>query len=222
MFQSLAFIHNLMAAKARLTSKEIGSIVRDYQAHLSGWEIVGGDTLLRTTGPIAQSIWFDRLRTGVYRPTARIHVLAAPDEMGGTVVLPQFLGVKHKEISAQAHMKQLPAVVEALCNEVVPTIDKPLDANVVAELAATRSHGRPAGAYAVACLFAALGRVAEARRWMAEYHSALSSVGLPEQPIDISRSSFLSQLEVWIAASVAEAELATVVQEQKAKLLSAT
>lgn len=209
-----------MVTTTRLTSKEIGSIVLDYQLHLPDWEIVGGDTLLRTAGPVAQSIWFDRLRTGTYRPTARVHVLAAPDEMGGTVVLPQFLGIKNKEVSARSHMKQLPAVIAALRSEIAPSIEKPLDANVVVELAVMRSHGRPAGAYAIACLFAAIGRVAEARRWIAEYHSALSGVGLPEQPIDAFRASFLSQLESWIAASVAEAELVTVVQEQKAKLLS--
>jgi hypothetical protein len=210
-----------MATTARLTSKEIDLIVLDYQPHLPEWKVIGGDTLMRVGGLVAQSIWFDRLRTGAYRPTARIHVLAAPDEMGGTVVLPQFLGVKHKEISAQSHLKQLPAVVEALRSEVVPTIFKPLDANVVVDLAAARSHGRPAGAYAVACLCAALGRSTEARRWIAEYHSALSGLDLPEQPIDASRSSFLCQLEAWVAASVAEIELANVAQQQKAILLSA-
>ncbi len=194
--------------------------MRDYQSHLSGWQVVGGDTLLRTSGPVAQSIWFDRLRTGAYRPTARIHVLAAPDEHGGTVVLPQFLGVKHREIDAQAHLRRLPSVLEALRAEVSPPIDRPLNASAVAELAATQSLGRPAGAYAVACLFAALGRTADVRRWMEEYRSALKAVGLPEQPIDVFRSSFLSQLETWIGVSTSEAELVNVVDEEKSKLLS--
>lgn len=209
-----------MAIKTRLTAKEIGAITIDYQTHLPGWEIVGGDTLLRIAGPIGQSIWFDRLRTGAYRPTARIHILAAPDQMGGTVVLPQFLGVKNKEISAQAHVRQLPAVLKALHSEVLPTINKPLNASVVAELVATRSHGRPAGAYASACLFAALGRFSDARLWIAEYHSAVTNVGLLVQPVDAVRSSFLKKLEGWIDASTVEAELATVIQQEKAKLLS--
>lgn len=174
------------------------------------------------SGPVAQSIWFDRLRTGAYRPTARIQVLTAPDEPGGTVVLPQFLGVKNREIDARAHLRQLPAVLAALRSEVLPPIDRPLDANVVAELAAARSSGRPAGAYAVACLFAALGRTADARRWIGEYHSAVEALGLPEQPIDVSRSAFLRQLETWMEASTSDAELLNILEQEKVKLLSKT
>ena len=64
----------------------IGLTVRDYQRHLPEWQIVEGGTLLRVGGCIAQAIWFDRLRTGAYSPTAGIHVLAAPDEHGGAVI----------------------------------------------------------------------------------------------------------------------------------------
>ena len=116
----------------------------------------------------------------------------------------------------------LPAVLAALRSEVLPPIDRPLDANVVAELAAARSSGRPAGAYAVACLFAALGRTADARRWIGEYHSAVEALGLPEQPIDVSRSAFLRQLVAWMEASTSDAELLNILEQEKVKLLSKT
>ena len=209
-----------MATNAKLTSKEISVIVRDYHAQLPEWHIVGGDTLLRFGRSIAQSLWFDRLRTGSYRPTARIHVLVAPDERGGTVVLPQFLGVKNKEVTKQAHARQLPSVIAALHSELSPSIDKSLDENTVVELAASRSHGRPAGAYAVACLYAALGTTSEARRWIREYHAAIKAVGIPEQPIDVSRSSFLKQLEMWIEKSIVDTELSSVIEREKIKLLA--
>src|SRR5262245_30837832 len=104
---------------AKLTAKEIEQIVADYQKAFPDWEHVGGDTLIRTSHLIGQAIWFDRLRTGAYRPTVRIHVFAAPspDETGGTVVLPQFLGIKNKEITARGHPAQFSAVVAALKSE---------------------------------------------------------------------------------------------------------
>lgn len=209
-----------MKAKLRLTAKEIGSIVRDYQAHLAGWQSVGSDTLLRVSGPVAQAIWFDRLRTGAYRPTARIHVLSAPDSSGGAVVLPQLLNVRIRQIASQEHQRKLPNVIAALRAEVLPPIDEPLDASAVVELAASQSKGRPASAYAVACLCAALGRSEDARRWIGEYYAAIRGLGLPEQPIDASRSTFLSQLEAWLDKSASTTQLAGVIEREKARLLS--
>lgn len=205
---------------SRITEKEIGAIVQEYQEHLAGWRVVGNDTLVRVSGPVAQAIWFDRLRTGAYRPTARIHILSAPSGLGGSVVLPQFLGVKVRQVASQEHRRQLPNVIAALFAEVLPPINEPLDASAVVELAASQSKGRPAGAYAVACLFAALGQNADARRWIGEYHAAIRGLGLPEQPIDASRSTFLSQLEVWLDKSTSTKELAGVVDREKARLLS--
>ncbi len=208
-----------MATKAKLTLKVIGTITRDYYVHLPAWQMVGNDMLARVSGPIAQVIWFDRLRTGAYRPTCRIHILAAPDELGGgTVVMSQLLGVKNRDIDIEQHTRLLPAVLKALQNEVSPPIHKPLDGHVVAGLLSQHSGGRPAGAYATACLYAALGRISDARYWMAEYYKALKNIALPEQPIDIGRSAFLKQLEGWMQLSNLEYELEKIVSSERLKL----
>jgi len=201
----------------KLTTKEIKQIVADYQSVFPEWKTVDGDTLIRTNHFIGQAIWFDRLRTGAYRPSARVHVFAAPDESGGTVVLPQFLGVKNREITARAHSKQFPAVVIAIKSEIVPPVAKALDAAAVAELLSARSAGRPVGAYALACLYAAIGRTDEAKRWIAEYHSAFNALQLPEQPSDRERSTFLAKICSWIEHSSCELELAAVAQREKVK-----
>jgi hypothetical protein len=146
--------------------------------------------------------------------------LVAPDELGGTAVLPQFLAIKNKEIDAQAHKGKLSDVIAALREEVSPPIGEPLNAETVAELAARRALGRPAAAYAVACLFAALGRSSDARHWIGEYHSAVEALKLPEQPIDVFRSSFLSKVGEWIAKQSCIDELLKVAEQEKAKLLA--
>ncbi len=202
----------------KLTTKQIQQIAADYQKAFPEWKLIGGDTLIRRHGPVAQAIWFDRLRTGNYRPTARIHILAAPDEGGGTVVLPQFLGIKNKEISATSHALRLQAVIAALKSEIVPSTIKALQEDDVADLLSSRSSGRPAGAFALACLFAAMGRTDKAREWIAAYHAAFEALRLPSQPSDESRASFLGTLEQWISKASYDSELSRVIEREGAKL----
>jgi hypothetical protein len=209
-----------MVTRTKLTSKEIEQIVDDYHAALRDWQKVGGDTLVRTEELIGQSIWFDRLRTGAYRPTMRVHVFVAPDEGGGTVVLPQFLGIKTKEVSVKAHLRQFPAVMDALKNEVVPSIEKALNAEKVTTLLRSRAAGRPVGAYALACLFGAMERAEDARQWMIEYQKAFESLGLPEQPSDNARFKFLARLERWLNNGTSRCELAKIAKSEKMKFLN--
>ncbi len=207
-----------MAAR-KLTISELAPIVADYRAAFPDWQLVGGDVLVRFSGPVAQAIWFDRLRTGTYRPTCRVHVLAAPTEEGGTVVLPQFLNIKVREIAPNAHAKSLSAVVAALKSEVLPSLGKALDARAVAELLRDRSPGRPANAYALACLFGALGRSEDAARWIGEYRSAITGLGLAPQPVDAERDAFLNKVGEWLRLPDRDARFAEIVEQQKSRLL---
>jgi hypothetical protein len=221
MCQLTQFIRSDMPARTKLTTKEIAEIVADYRTAFPEWQTARGDTLVRVNGAVGQAIWFDRLRTGAYRPTCRIHVLAAPDEGGGTVVLPQFLGIKNKEILAAIHARVLPAVILALKSEIAPSISKPLDPAHVAELLGARAGGRPANAYALACLYAALDRGVEATRWITEYYKAVRALELPEQPIDRSRAAFLDEVASWIAKSDSGVHMSNVLEQEKSKLLGA-
>lgn len=209
-----------MAIRPAITAKEMAAFVSDYQAAFPQWEAVGGDTLVRVGGVVAQVIWFDRLRTGSYRPTCRVHVLAAPGEKGGTVVLSQFLGVKYRSITPRAHPGILESVVREIKSEIIPAISKPLDAVNVAELLSDRAYVRPVDAYALAFLYAALGRNDDAKRWIAEYHKAFRELEMPEQPSDKDRVELLDHLGKWIDCADSEDQLAAIVTQESAKLLA--
>ncbi len=203
----------------KLTLKKIALIVADYHTAFPDLQLVGDDLLVRFAGPVAQVIWFDRLRTGAYRPTCRIHVLAAPSQEGGTAVLAQFVNIKVRETMPTSHEKSVANVVAALKTEILPSLSMSLDVNGIAELLQDRSHGRPASAYALACLFGALGRSKDAVRWAGEYRNAVAALGLPVQPIDAERGAFLSKISEWVKLPTCDALFAEVVAKQKALLL---
>jgi hypothetical protein len=207
-----------MVAK-KLTLTELAPIVADYMAAFPGWQLAGGDMLVRVSGPVAQIIWFDRLRTGAYRPTCRVHVLVAPSEIGGTAVLSQFLNIKIRELTLSAHVRSFSVVIAALKSEILPSLDRALDAGAVADLLRDRSLGRPANAYAVACLFGALGRPKESVQWIGEYRRAIAGLGLAPQPADAERDAFLDKVEEWLKMTNGNARFAEVVELQKARLL---
>ncbi|MFZ2642102.1 MAG: hypothetical protein WA117_13975 [Verrucomicrobiia bacterium] len=203
----------------KLTASQLAPMVADYHSAFPQLQLYGDDMLYRMGGLMAQSIWFDRLRTGAYRPTCRVHVLVAPSAQGGTVVLPQFLSIKVREITPQVHQRLLPEVVGALKSEILLPLDKPLDELAVAELLSNRSSGRPANAYALACLLAALGRSEEAHHWIGEYRTAIASLGLAPQLVDAERDAFLQQIEEWLKLPEREVRFAQIVKQQKARLL---
>ena len=207
-----------MAAN-KISLRELVPIMADYRAAFPDWQLARGDILVRFGVLIAQVIWFDRLRTGDYRPTCGVYVLVAPSKEGGTSVLSQVLNIKIREITRQAHAQSLSGAVSALKSEILPSLGKPLDERVVAELLRERAKGRPANAYALACLLAALGRADDAIRWIGEYHSALAGLCLPSQPVDVERDAFLKKVEEWLKFPGRDARFAEVVEQQKSRLL---
>lgn len=120
-----------MAIRNKITLKEMAIIIGDYQAAFPEWQAVRGDTLVRINRAVGQAIWFDRLRTGAYRPTCRVHVLAAPGEWGGTAVLSHFLDVKFRSITLESHHVMFKYVVNDLNLKLIPKI---LDSENVANL----------------------------------------------------------------------------------------
>lgn len=206
--------------KSKITPKQMREIVAEYSSQFPSWTVVGFDALVRFNGAVAQLIWFDRLRTGTYRPTCRVHVLVAPSESGGTVVLTQFLNIKHREISLQNHQKMINSVTTSIKSEIIPAVSRPIDASNIAELLSDRPIVRPVNAYALAFLCASLGRNDDAKRWIAEYQKAFRDLGLPEQPSDTSRVELLKQLSKWIDYSDLKDQLAAIVTQESAKLMA--
>ena len=205
---------------SRLPLDALAPILADYRKAFPAWRPVGPDCLVRLAGPLAQVIWFDRLRTGEYRPTCRVHVLVAPGSQGGTPVLSQFLSPRARQATARTHPQRLAAIVHALRTEVEPSPDQPLDARQVATLLASRSLGRPANAFAVACLFGALGDMAATEHWIIEYDAAVAQLGLAPQPIDSQRGAFLGILRQWLLFPDRQARFKSLITQQTALLLS--
>jgi hypothetical protein len=204
----------------KLSYKEIAPIVADYRGALGpDWQVVGRDLLVRFGRFIVQGIWFDRLRDGTCRPGCSVYVLVAPSADGGTSTLAQFLNVKVREFTLQAHSRIMPVVLNALKSEIEPSISRPLDDQEVAKLLISQSKGHVASAYALVCLLAALGRSKEAVQWIAEYHRAFAALNLSPDALDTEREAFLRKVEEWLKLPNCAEQFNAVVEEQKAKLL---
>lgn len=67
-----------------MTIEELAPIVSDYRREFPTWESLGQEMLVRFEGAVAQTIWFDRLRTGAYRPTCTVRILVAPSKPRGS------------------------------------------------------------------------------------------------------------------------------------------
>jgi hypothetical protein len=149
-----------------------------------------------------------------------VHILAAPGPEGGTIVLPQFLNVKIREITLKSHARALGAVLGALKSEILPSLSQQLDEHAVVELLKQKSASRPANAFALACLLAVLGASDDSVHWITEYHTAIAALGLPYQPVDAEREAFLKKVEEWLKLTEREARFAEVVENQKSRLLN--
>jgi hypothetical protein len=201
------------------TLKELAPIIEDYRAAFPEWQLVNEDVLIRFGTWVAQSIWFDRLRSGTYRPTCGVHVLVAPSSSGCTGVMTQFLNIKQREIRPEAHVRVFQSVIIALKSEIYPSLEKPLNELEVIDAVKKNYADRPAAVYALACLLGALGRSNETLQWIDKYHSALARLKLVPQSIDVERDTFLRKVEEWLKQPEREANFADVAEQQKALLL---
>ncbi|MCD4825804.1 MAG: hypothetical protein K8S55_14520 [Phycisphaerae bacterium] len=106
-----------------ITKKQLREIVQCYAAVLPEWEIVGGDSMVRSEGPVTQQIGFESLRSGAYRPAMGIRALPLPT----VAMLHQFLDIKHRETFLREHPSRWENVATAMEQQFRPSIRKPLD-----------------------------------------------------------------------------------------------
>lgn len=115
-----------------LTKAELKKYFNEYRDAFPDWFVKHQMLLARRTGPIEQHIYFQSLRWGAYRPSCSIHV----DGPGiGFQLLNRMLDVKHREVRPIEHVKKFPLVLEAMQQQFVPSVQKPLDVEEVARLA---------------------------------------------------------------------------------------
>ncbi|ROH85915.1 hypothetical protein ED236_09305 [Pseudomethylobacillus aquaticus] len=144
-----------------LTKNQFSEVVACYGKAFAGWDVVAGERLIRSSGPLLQQIGFEALRSGAYRPSVAVRVLIAP----GVVLLPQFLDIRHREIFAREHASKWERVVEAIEQQIYPSVRAPLDVREVIELSTKLTSGSANDMCGLAALNAYIGNREEALAW---------------------------------------------------------
>jgi hypothetical protein len=107
----------------RMTNRQLKEIVADYAASLPAWRSFEGTAFVREHGPVRQTVWFEALRTGAYRPMSGIGASALPM----VAMLPQMLDVRHRQATLRQHPDRKAAIMVAMEQQVRPSIHMPLD-----------------------------------------------------------------------------------------------
>lgn len=107
-----------------LTKAQLAQYFTVYREAFSEWTVEHDVTLTRTHGPVKQIVAIESLRDGSYRPSCCIRVAGPP---GGSQLLFRFLDIKHRQILPRQHASMWPRVIEAMEQQFLPPVRKPLD-----------------------------------------------------------------------------------------------
>lgn len=160
-----------------LAKTELKEYFQVYRDAFPEWEADVPYSLSRTCGPITQTIGFQNLSYGAYRPSCGVRVIGPPDE--GSELLPQLLDVKHREVSRREHSEKWPKVLQAIEEQFVPDVRKPLDIAEVLELAEEEAEKGANGRYlsGVAALCTYVGQDDRAIEWCNRAEASINEFG---------------------------------------------
>jgi len=176
---------------SKITVAQIRLIRDEFAEHLSGWEKVGRDTLIRHDGIVGQRLWFDRLRTGEYRPTLSLQVFVAPSDVGGTGALVEFLSIKRRQVTLKSHEAMLKSVCEGLRKDTTLSVDDSITSERVKALIEKGAAPNLAECYCLACLRAYLNEPREFTKWL----ESLDATSARIKQADPERRTFLTDLK---------------------------
>jgi hypothetical protein len=163
-----------MAIKIKpMTKSELRCYVATYEHLFGGWNKQDGVGFFRLSGPFAQQVWFENLRSGAYRPVMTVSILI----MRGGATLHQFLDIKNREILPRDHDRKHENVVNAMQGEFRPNIVEPLDQTETVRMFVAQATERILDGSSLASLFAYIGDLQKAKESIAIVRQLAKSKG---------------------------------------------
>jgi len=199
----------------KITLSELKPIFEDYAAWLSEWQVGGKDTLFRFNGPVLQGLWLDRLRTGHFRPTFYIKVLAVPRK-AGSMELCQFLTIRQQTIHPSRHKELFAEVISSVERNIFPSILTPLQLENVFYGYEKRAAPNPAETVSLAALAAYLGDSEKYRKWKNSFFELLDTryTSAKERNLELY-SEFFRQVEAGSESNQNKEFIESIISEQK-------
>lgn len=164
-----------------LTKTQLVEYFQVYRNAFPDWTVEHDVVLTRVHVPLRQSIDFQALRSGAYRPSCAITLLLRiPD--GCAILDFQHLDVKHREVFPREHLSKWSLVLKAMEEQFVPPIRKPLDVMETLQLAEKQVKGHAETininySTGLAALNAYLGNAQRALYWCDQIENRAASLG---------------------------------------------
>lgn len=191
-----------------MTRKQLRDVTALYATQFSEWSLEGNGTVFgRCDGPVRQIIWFEKLRSGSYRPSHGI--TAIPLAKANIFMLPQ-LPFRPSTVEYRWHDRKWPEMLAAMERDFRPNIREPLDVSEVLALCEAESRPDSMNDLAMlAILHAWLGRDGEALQCCQRMlRLELSSVAAIRERED-TLVTFGSRLEDAVTSGIAREFLTT-------------
>ena len=174
-----------------VTKKQIREVAESYQQSFSDWKFVGGQAYVRVSGAVLQSVSFEALRSGAYRPSSAIEILVAP----GVILLHQFLDIRNRETLLRDHENQRSSVTAAMEQQFEPSIVQSLSVEDVFSQCEASATERISDACGVAALAAYLGKRSVALAWCDKSEAAALVLGREPADWELKLLTFTRRLE---------------------------